>query len=251
MMPRNTDGGVDTSSLEVSNVLVNFQGLRAINDVSLEVRPGEVLGLIGPNGAGKTTLVNVMTGYQKADRGAVRLDGADIAAKQPFERSRLGVVRTFQSVLPFSGLTVLENVEAGAMAQGFSRRDARLYAMDVLQSMGLEDRASRRVETLPFGEERRVGIARAIAMKPRYLLMDEPGAGLNDAECEELELTIARIKTELQCGILLIEHRMSLIFGIADRIHVLQNGTTIATGSPADIQADSKVRQAYLGDEMI
>lgn len=123
--------------------------------------------------------------------------------------------------------------------------------MDVLQSKRLEGQATRRVETLPFGEERRVGIARAIAMGPRYLLMDEPGAGLNDAECEELELAIARIKTELHCGVMLIEHRMLLIFGVSDRIHILQNGTTIATGSPADIQADSKVRHAHLGDQTI
>jgi len=244
-------GQATASDLTVSDVVVNFQGLRAINGVSLRLRCGEVLGLIGPNGAGKTTLVNVLTGFQAVDSGSVRLAGEDIARWKPHERSRRGLVRTFQSVLPFGGLTVLENVEAGAMATGVSRKAARDSAYQVLASLGLADKAQRRVDTLPFGEERRVGIGRAIAMKPRFLLMDEPAAGLNDAECNELKGVIDGIRKAGECGVLLIEHRMSLVFRLCDRIQVLQQGATIAVGTPDDIRVDAKVRQAYLGDEAI
>jgi len=239
------------SELTVSEIVVNFQGLRAIDRVSLRLARGEVLGLIGPNGAGKTTLVNVLTGFQEVDEGEVRLGGADMRGWKPHERSRRGLVRTFQSVLPFAGLTALENVEAGAMAQGIGRKAARAEAREVLAALGLADKAERRVDTLPFGEERRVGIARAIAMKPQFLLMDEPGAGLNDAECDELKTVIQRIKGEINCGVLLIEHRMSLVFGLSDRIQVLQQGATIAIGTPDQIRSDPKVRAAYLGDEAI
>jgi ABC-type branched-subunit amino acid transport system ATPase component len=240
-----------TSELTVSGVVVNFQGLRAIDRVSLRLARGEVLGLIGPNGAGKTTLVNVLTGFQEVDEGEVRLAGADMRGWKPHERSRRGLVRTFQNVLPFAGLTALENVEAGAMARGINRKAARAEALAVLAAVGLADKAERRVNTLPFGEERRVGIARAIAMRPQFLLMDEPGAGLNDAESEDLKGVIQRIKGEHDCGVLLIEHRMSLVFGLSDRIQVLQQGATIAVGTPDEIRADPKVRAAYLGDEAI
>jgi branched-chain amino acid transport system ATP-binding protein len=239
------------SELVVSDVVVNFQGLRAVNRVSLTLARGEVLGLIGPNGAGKTTLVNVLTGFQQVDEGSVRLGDVDIAGWKPHERSRRGLVRTFQSVLPFAGLTALENVEAGALAQGIDRKAAKIEALEVLAALGLADKAGRRINTLPFGEERRVGIARAIAMKPQFLLMDEPGAGLNDAECEELKSVIQRIKDEINCGVLFIEHRMSLVFGLCDRIQVLQHGSTIAIGTPSQIRDDPKVRAAYLGDEAI
>ncbi len=160
-------------------------------------------------------------------------------------------MRTFQNVLPFAGLTALENVEAGAMATGLGRAAARRRAMEVLDWLGLGARAHRKVDTLPFGEERRVGIARAVAMAPQFLLMDEPAAGLNDAECEDLKLVVGRIRRELACGILLIEHRMSLIFALCDRIHVLQQGRTIAIGLPDEIRNDAAVRQAYLGEEPV
>ncbi len=244
-------GAATASDLTVSGVVVNFQGLRAINDVSLRLGHGEVLGLIGPNGAGKTTLVNVLTGFQEPDSGAIRLAGEDITRRKPHERSRRGLVRTFQSVLPFGGLTALENVEAGAMATGASRKLAREAAYQVLEALGLADKAQRRVDTLPFGEERRVGIGRAIAMKPRFLLMDEPAAGLNDSECDDLMAVIDGIRAQGECGVLLIDHRMSLVFGLCDRIQVLQQGATIAIGTPDEIRADPKVRQAYLGDEAV
>lgn len=242
---------MSTTALSARNVSVSFDGLKALSNVVLDIAPERVTGLIGPNGAGKTTLVNVLTGFQEADSGSVHLSGQDIGRWQPHERSRRGLVRTFQNVLPFAGLTVLENVEAGAMATGLGRAAARRRAMEVLDWLGLAARAHRKVGTLPFGEERRVGIARAVAMAPQFLLMDEPAAGLNDAECEDLKLVIGRIRRELACGILLIEHRMSLIFALCDRIHVLQQGRTIAVGLPDEIRNDAAVRQAYLGEEPV
>ena len=237
--------------LSVKDLHVSYGNIVALRGVSLEVAEGEIVAVIGPNGAGKTTLVNVLTGFQQVDSGDVRLAGADIARWKPHERSRRGLVRTFQSVLPFGGLTALENVEAGAMATGISRKAAREAAFEVLGSLGLADKARRRVDTLPFGEERRVGIARAIAMKPQFLLMDEPAAGLNDAESDDLLDVIHRIRSEIDCGVLLIEHRMSLVFRLCDRIQVLQQGATIAIGAPDEIRADARVRQAYLGDEAV
>lgn len=236
------------SALEVRDVIVDFQGLRAIEDVSLSLGPGEILGLIGPNGAGKTTLINVLTGFQTVTRGSVHLDGSDIGSLKPHERSRRGLVRTFQSVLPFGGLSALENVEAGGVAMGMSRSAARTEARRILADMGLAAKAQRLVNTLPFGEERRVGIARAIAMRPKFLLMDEPAAGLNDAECKDLQEIIRSIARTISCGILLIEHRMSLVFNLCHRIQVLQLGRTLAVGLTQDIRANPLVRKAYLGE---
>jgi len=242
-------GGLAMPALSVNDIVVDFQGLRAIDRVSLAVRPGEIVGLIGPNGAGKTTLINVLTGFQQVSSGKVSMDGEDIGSLKPHLRSRRGLVRTFQNVLPFAGLTALENVEAGGLAAGLTRGEARRQGAELLARLGLAGKESRKVGTLPFGEERRVGIARAIAMRPRYLLMDEPAAGLNDVECDELRRVVQDIRTDLECGILLIEHRMSLVFSLCERIHVLQMGRTIASGTSTEIRTDKAVRMAYLGDD--
>jgi len=238
------------STLDVEGVTVDFQGLRAIEKVSLSLAPGEILGLIGPNGAGKTTLVNVLTGFQTPTEGRVRLAGADITLWPAFKRSRAGLARTFQSVLLFKGLSVMENIEAGAVAVGLDREAARKRALDIIEWLGLGAVGARVAGTLPFGIERRVGICRAIAMRPAFLLMDEPAAGLNDSECAGLEQVIRRVRQEIGCGILLIEHRMPLVFSLCDRIHVLEQGRSIAAGTPAAIRADPRVRQAYLGEEV-
>ena len=239
-----------SASLDVEGVTVDFQGLRAIEKVSLSLAPGEILGLIGPNGAGKTTLVNVLTGFQTPTEGRVRLAGTDITLWPAFKRSRAGLARTFQSVLLFKGLSVMENIEAGAVAVGLDREAARKRALDILEWLGLGAVGARVAGTLPFGSERRVGIGRAIAMRPAFLLMDEPAAGLNDFECTGLEQVIRRVREEIGCGILLIEHRMPLVFSLCDRIHVLEQGRSIAAGTPAEIRADPRVRQAYLGEEV-
>ncbi len=239
-----------SASLDVEGVTVDFQGLRAIEKVSLSLAPGEILGLIGPNGAGKTTLVNVLTGFQTPTEGRVRLAGVDITLWPAFKRSRAGLARTFQSVLLFKGLSVMENIEAGAVAVGLDREAARKRALDIIEWLGLGAVGARVAGTLPFGSERRVGIGRAIAMRPAFLLMDEPAAGLNDSECTGLEQVIRRVREEIGCGILLIEHRMPLVFSLCDRIHVLEQGRSIAAGTPAAIRADPRVRQAYLGEEV-
>ena len=192
-----------SASLDVEGVTVDFQGLRAIEKVSLSLAPGEILGLIGPNGAGKTTLVNVLTGFQPPTEGRVRLAGTDITLWPAFKRSRAGLARTFQSVLLFKGLSVMENIEAGAVAVGLDREAARKRALDILEWLGLGAVGARVAGTLPFGSERRVGIGRAIAMRPAFLLMDEPAAGLNDSECTGLEQVIRRVREEIGCGILL------------------------------------------------
>ena len=237
-----------SSSLQVDRVTVDFQGLRAVEDVTLQVSPGEILGLIGPNGAGKTTVVNVLTGFQPISAGAVTLSGTSVTAWPAWRRARAGLARTFQNVLLFPKLSVVENVEAGALAMGENRPAARTRALEVLEWLELSHLAHQIADTLPFGAERRIGIGRAVAADPDFLLMDEPAAGLNDAECHELAGLIRRIRIEMGCGILLIEHRMSLVFQLCDRVQVLEQGRTIATGTPDAVRQDARVRKAYLGE---
>ena len=234
--------------LQVDRVTVDFQGLRAVEDVDLQVSRGEILGLIGPNGAGKTTLGNVLTGFLSIAAGEVTLSGMPVTAWPAWRRARAGLARTFQNVLLFRKLSALENIEAGALAQGESRPSAHTRAREVLDWLGLSHLRSQIADTLPFGAERRIGIGRAIAARPHFLLMDEPAAGLNDAECDDLAALIRRIRTELGCGILLIEHRMSLVFELCDRVQVLDQGRTIATDVPDAVRRDARVRRAYLGE---
>lgn len=241
----------DSNTLEVDKISVDFQGLRAIDEVSFRLAPGEILGLIGPNGAGKTTLINVLSGFQQATEGRVLLNKSDLGPLLPHQRSRLGLVRTFQGILTFGGLTVIENVEAGGVGIGLSRRDAHTAAEQILTTLGLVAQAERRVSTLPFGQERRVGIARALAMRPKFLLMDEPAAGMNDAECDDLAIMLKGLVSEHGCGVLFVEHRMSLIFDLCDRVHVLEQGRTIAEGTADAIRTDPIVRAAYLGEETV
>jgi branched-chain amino acid transport system ATP-binding protein len=245
-MPASTAG--TAHSLHVDHATVDFQGLRAIEDVTLGLVSGEILGLIGPNGAGKTTLVNVLTGFQTVAKGRVMLSESSITEWPPWRRARAGLARTFQNVLLFPKLSVAENIEAGALAAGDGMQAARGRASQVLEWLGLSELSQRIADTLPFGVERRIGIARAIAARPRFLLMDEPAAGLNDAECVDLAALIRRIRSEMGCGILLIEHRMSLVFELCDRVQVLEQGKTIAIGAADSIRRDPLVRKAYLGE---
>jgi branched-chain amino acid transport system ATP-binding protein len=228
--------------------------LKAVDNLNFEIKEKEIFGLIGPNGAGKTTVFNCITQFYKPNHGNIYFRDKhgkinNLIDHPVHEIIKLGLVRTFQNVLPFTGLTALENVEAGGLAAGLKRSEARRQAAELLARLGIAGKEERKVGTLPFGEERRVGIARALAMRPRYLLMDEPAAGLNDVECDELRRVVQDIRTDLDCGILLIEHRMSLVFSLCERIHVLQMGRTIASGSSSEIRADKAVRTAYLGDD--
>jgi len=229
------------------NVFVHFEGLTAINDVDFVLHRAEILGLIGPNGAGKTTLVNVLTGFQRPAAGRVWLNERETTTWSPHRIARAGLARTFQSVRLFHGLSVLENVEMGAVGCGDGRRAGRRKAYEVMATLALAELADARADALPYGLERRIGIARALATSPAFLLLDEPAAGLNEAEAEDLMHTIASIHRDFGCGVLVIEHNVGLIMGLCDRVQVLDQGQTIAIGTPEEVQRNPAVRNAYLG----
>ncbi|MCC6001291.1 MAG: ABC transporter ATP-binding protein [Pararhodobacter sp.] len=234
-------------TLEASAITVRFGGIRAVEDVSLRLHQGEIVGLIGPNGAGKTTLVNVLSGFQRPRAGRIALNGED-ATRWPAHRfARNGVVRTFQAVRLYPGMTVAENVETALVGTGLGRAAARGQALEILNYLGLTGRAALPAKALSYGDERRVGIARALAMEPRFLLLDEPAAGLNIGEAEELDRTIARIRDDFSCGILVIEHNMALVMNLCERLHVLATGRTLAEGTPAEVMANPAFKDAYLG----
>jgi branched-chain amino acid transport system ATP-binding protein len=233
--------------LEAHGVTVRFGGLTAVDDVTLSLSRDEVLGLIGPNGAGKTTLVNVLSGFQRPATGVIRVGDHDCTGLPRHGFPRAGIVRTFQAVRLFKGLTVSENVEASFVSHGLGRTAARRRAAEVLADLALADKAHRPAAGLSYGEERRVGLARALAVNPRFLLLDEPAAGLAAAEAEELRHLIGGLHGKYGCGVLVIEHNMALVMNLCHRIHVLDGGRTIATGTPADIRAHAGVRRAYLG----
>jgi branched-chain amino acid transport system ATP-binding protein len=234
-------------ALVAEGVSVRFGGLAAIDSVSFTLERGEIVGLIGPNGAGKTTLVNVLSGFQKPSAGEVRLDGRRFDGATPDVFARAGVARTFQAVRLFKQLNVSENLEVSLVANGLSRSRARDRAKALLAEFLPGDRGAMPAAALTYGEERKVGIARALALEPRYLLLDEPAAGMAAAEVEDLRRAIVRVGAAYGCGILVVEHNMALIFALCDRIHVLGSGRTIAVGSPDEISANVTVREAYLG----
>ena len=242
-----TGSASESTMLEARGISVHFGGLAAISAVSLSMRPDEVYGLIGPNGAGKTTLVNVLTGFQKPTEGTILLGGVDVSGLEPYQRARKGLSRTFQAVRSFRDLTVLENLEVAAICGGLSRKDAVLRAWDILVWMHFEEKAHFRTSTLPYADERRVGIGRALASAPRFTFLDEPAAGMGEAECEELMMLIAKIPSQFGCGVLLIEHNMRVVMGVCRRIHVIDSGRTIVEGTPAEVQSNPDVIRAYLG----
>lgn len=235
-----------TDTFSARSIKIHFAGVKAVDGVDLDVACGEILGLIGPNGAGKTTLVNGLSGVEKLTSGSIFLGVKDVTGWPPQRLSRAGIGRTFQHVRLFGRLTILENVEAAALGAGGSRREAVSRAREILVTMGLSHLASTRAENLPAGISRQVGIARALATKPRFLLLDEPAAGLNEDETEQLVALINVIRTP-ERGIVLIEHDMRVIMDVCDRIQVLDYGKTLSCGIPAKVRADPAVLAAYLG----
>lgn len=236
-----------STSLQTNDISVEFDGLRALSQIELDLRPGEILGLIGPNGAGKTTLVNVITGFQKPSHGTVSLAGTDITGVAPSRRGKMGIARTFQGARLFAHLTVEENIEVGVLVRNRLRRSARKPTQEILDKLGLTPYAHRLAGSLPFGVERRIGIARAMAMQPDFLLLDEPAAGLNEEESDDLAELIRGIRESDSCGVLVIEHDMRLVMSICDRLHVLNYGQTLAVGDPQAVRNDEEVIRAYLG----
>jgi len=236
-----------TALLETRGVDVRFAGVHAVAAVDLTLRAGEVVGLIGPNGAGKTTLVNTVSGFQRPTAGGVWLDGADVTRWPPHRRARHGIGRTFQSVRVFRGLSVRDNLLAAAYAVGRSTRAASGVADDALELVGLAARADELAGSLAYGQERWLGIARALCAEPRFLLLDEPAAGLNEQEGDELLAMLQGIRGARGCALLVIEHDMRIIMRLCERLHVLDHGRTIATGTPEAVSKDPLVLEAYLG----
>ena len=237
--------------LRASAVSRSFAGVHALRDVTLELRRGEILGLIGPNGAGKSTLVNVLSGFDRPSSGTVELEGRDITGWKPSRRGRAGLVRTFQHSHAFRALSVRENVEVAALGTGASSRRARAQAGELLASLGLETNADASAEALAQGDERRLGVARALATNPRFVLLDEPAAGLPEAEVPELAAAVRAVRDDRAAAVLLIDHNIGLIMDVCDRIHVLDQGRTLAEGTPADIRANLDVAAAYLGESAV
>jgi branched-chain amino acid transport system ATP-binding protein len=237
--------------LRASSVSRSFAGVRALVDVTLEVRRHEVVGLIGPNGAGKSTLVNVLSGFARPDAGSVELGGLDVTAWNANRRARAGLARTFQHSRPFPGLSVRENVEVAALGIGTRPREAARRARGLLDLLGLEGLAEVGAAALSHGDERRLGVARALATGPRFVLMDEPAAGLPEAELPEFAAVVRSIRDEHEAGVLLIDHNMALVMEVCDRVHVLDQGRTLAEGPPAQIRANLDVAAAYLGESAV
>lgn len=252
--------------LELKNVTVSFGGLTAVSAVNLAVEKGELVGLIGPNGAGKTTIFNLITGVYRPTTGEIYYRGERIDGLKPHLVANKGITRTFQNIRLFSNLTVLDNVKLACHLHArsslpaailrlprFRKEETRIEeeSLRLLRIFNLEERRSELAKNLPYGEQRRLEVARALAAKPGLLLLDEPAAGMNPQETQELQKLIRRLQQEFGLTILLIEHDMNLVMGLCERIYVLDYGVVIAEGTPEEIRRNPRVIEAYLGEEAV
>ena len=238
-------------TLRASSVSRAFAGVHALDDVTLELHRHEVVGLIGPNGAGKSTLVNLLSGFDRPSAGTIELSGRDVTGWAPARRARAGLARTFQHSRAFPALSVRENVEVAALGSGARGREARERAARLLGLLGLDGQAEASASSLAHGDERRLGVARALARHPRFLLMDEPAAGLPEPEVPEFADVVRRVRDDRGAGVLLIDHNMALVMAVCDRIQVLDQGRTLAEGTPAEVRANLDVTAAYLGESAV
>jgi len=239
--------------LSTQDIVVRFGVLQAVSHASIDVVEGRVTGLIGPNGAGKTTCFNVITGLQEPTSGKVFFNGRDITNKNPYKRARMGIARTFQKLEVFGSLSARENILVAAEQRKTWDRsgfDPNAVCNEMLEKVGLSDVSEFMVGTLPTGTARLVELARALALNPRVLLLDEPSSGLNEEETEEMA-SLLRTFVDEGLAVLLVEHDMSFVMGTCEYIHVLDFGTIIATGTPAEIQENPVVQSAYLGTETV
>ena len=251
--------------LKIDKLTKEFGGLKAVSNFNMEINKGELIGLIGPNGAGKTTAFNLMTGVYEPTSGKMEFDGKSLIGLKPYQVTQRGIARTFQNIRLFADLTVLDNVKIAYhfhVKYGVAEsvlRVGRYYpeedeieakALECLKMFKLDDRRDEIARNLPYGEQRRLEIARARAAQPQLLLLDEPAAGMNPQETHELMEMIRWIRDELKLTILLIEHDMSLVMGVCERIYVLDYGSIIASGTPAEIRSNPQVIEAYLGEEV-
>ncbi|MGT2771477.1 ABC transporter ATP-binding protein [Streptococcus marimammalium] len=250
--------------LEVKNVTKNFGGLTAVGNVSIELNKGELVGLIGPNGAGKTTLFNLLTGVYEPTEGSIVLDGTELNGKTPYKIASLGLSRTFQNIRLFKNMTVLDNVLVGMSNNessgfltsllrlpNFYRKEEELKekAMSLLAIFDLDKYSDYLAKNLPYGQQRRLEIVRALATNPKILFLDEPAAGMNPQETADLTNLIRQVKEQFNITIILIEHDMSLVMEVTERIYVLEYGRLIAHGLPEEIKTNKRVIEAYLGEE--
>ena len=249
--------------LEVNNLSIQFGGLHAVDNFQLKIEKGELYGLIGPNGAGKTTIFNLLTGVYKPDSGKIILDGTDVTGKSTIDINKAGIARTFQNIRLFSQLSVLDNVKVGlhnnhsySTVESIFRlprfhkveKEMNEIAMELLEVFGLKEEANVQAQNLPYGQQRKLEIARALATKPKLLLLDEPAAGMNPNETEELMEMIRFVRDHFHMTILLIEHDMKLVSGICEQLTVLNFGEVLAQGDTSTVLNDPQVIKAYLGE---
>jgi branched-chain amino acid transport system ATP-binding protein len=234
-------------SLRATDVSRSFEGVDALQGVTLEIERHEVVGLIGPNGAGKTTLINLITGFDLPTSGRIELGDDEVTLWRARRRARAGLARTFQHGHLFRALTVAENIELAALGVGMNSREARRVCGELLDALELRARAAVVAGALAHGEEQKVGVARALASRPRYVLLDEPAAGLSESDIESFSALVRRVRDDYGAGVLLVDHNMAVIMDVCDRIHVLDQGRTLASGTPTDIRRNIDVAAAYLG----